>query len=92
MSDAVVYIAKCDEHGLHGEREECFTCGGPVEHVTYVRADMHLQVSAANGRKAEEIKRLNAENTRLREALAQVELLSLDESAAAFAREVLRAS
>jgi hypothetical protein len=28
-----VYIARCPEHGLHGERSECFVCGGPVERV-----------------------------------------------------------
>lgn len=32
MSD-VVFIARCPEHGLHGERDECFVCGGPVEKV-----------------------------------------------------------
>lgn len=29
----VVYIARCPIHGLHGERTECFVCGGPVERV-----------------------------------------------------------
>lgn len=28
-----VNIARCPEHGLHGERTECFVCGGPVEQV-----------------------------------------------------------
>lgn len=28
-----VNIARCPEHGLHGERAECFICGGPVEQV-----------------------------------------------------------
>ena len=27
------YIARCPVHGLHGERQECFVCGGPVEQV-----------------------------------------------------------
>lgn len=31
-----VFIARCPEHGLHGEREECFVCGGPVEQVEMV--------------------------------------------------------
>lgn len=35
MSDAV-NIARCPEHGLHGERTECFICGGPVEQVAMV--------------------------------------------------------
>lgn len=29
-------IARCPEHGLHGERTECFECGGPVEQVAMV--------------------------------------------------------
>jgi hypothetical protein len=32
----VVYIARCPEHGLHGERTECFVCGGEVEQVAMV--------------------------------------------------------
>lgn len=31
-----VYIAKCAEHGLHGERSECYVCGGEVEQVAMV--------------------------------------------------------
>lgn len=34
-----VKIACCPEHGLHGERSECFVCGGPVEQVEYVPAN-----------------------------------------------------
>lgn len=29
-------IARCPEHGLHGRRDSCFECGGPVEQVTVV--------------------------------------------------------
>lgn len=36
MTDAVVYFARCPEHGLHGERTHCFVCGGPVEQVPMV--------------------------------------------------------
>lgn len=43
-SPAVAYIAKCAEHGLHGERDECFVCGKPAEHVGFVRADLFLQI------------------------------------------------
>lgn len=50
MSDAVVYIARCAEHGLHGQRDECFVCGEMVEHVTFVRADMFLAEKAASYR------------------------------------------
>lgn len=28
-----VKIARCPEHGLHGERDTCFVCNGPVEQV-----------------------------------------------------------
>lgn len=28
-----VLVARCPEHGLHGCRETCFECGGPVEQV-----------------------------------------------------------
>jgi hypothetical protein len=31
-------IARCPEHGLHGERTECYVCGGPVEQVEMVPA------------------------------------------------------
>lgn len=31
-----VYIARCPEHGLHGCRQECFECRGPVEQVPMV--------------------------------------------------------
>lgn len=34
-----VTIARCPEHGLHGERTECFVCGGPVEQVPMLPAD-----------------------------------------------------
>jgi hypothetical protein len=37
-----VDIARCPEHGLHGQREECFVCGGPVEQVPVVEVD-HLK-------------------------------------------------
>lgn len=30
---SIVNIARCAEHGLHGERTECFVCAGPVEQV-----------------------------------------------------------
>lgn len=43
-TSAVVYFANCPEHGLHGERDECFVCGKPVDHVAYVRADLHARV------------------------------------------------
>lgn len=33
-----VEIARCPEHGLHGERTSCFVCGGEVEQVRMVLA------------------------------------------------------
>jgi hypothetical protein len=36
MADAIVHIARCPEHGLHGRRDECFVCGGHVEQVAMV--------------------------------------------------------
>lgn len=38
MNGEIVYIARCPEHGLHGQRDECFVCGGPVEQVPMVEA------------------------------------------------------
>jgi hypothetical protein len=35
VSDAT-FIARCPEHGLHGERQDCFECGTPVEQVEVV--------------------------------------------------------
>lgn len=36
MSDTVL-VARCPEHGLHGQRDTCFDCGGPVEQIPMVR-------------------------------------------------------
>lgn len=35
----VVLIACCPQHGLHGQRDECFVCGGPVEQIAMVPAE-----------------------------------------------------
>jgi hypothetical protein len=35
-----VHIARCPEHGLHGERSECFICGGEVEQVEMASVDV----------------------------------------------------
>ena len=40
---AIVWIARCPEHGLHGQRDECFVCGQRVERVPLLpvtRGDM----------------------------------------------------
>ena len=39
MKIATALIARCPQHGLHGEREECFVCGGAVEQVRMIAAD-----------------------------------------------------
>lgn len=36
---SIVNIARCPLHGLHGAREECFTCGDPVEQIPMIAAD-----------------------------------------------------
>lgn len=33
---SIVRIARCPEHGLHGERQDCFVCGKPVEQATMI--------------------------------------------------------
>lgn len=38
-----VEIARCPIHGLHGERTECFVCGGPVEQVPMVPAERYRE-------------------------------------------------
>lgn len=32
----ITHFARCEEHGLHGRRDNCFVCGGPVEQVAMV--------------------------------------------------------
>lgn len=36
---AELYVARCAIHGLHGERTECYVCGGPVEQVPMVELE-----------------------------------------------------
>lgn len=35
MSVEIFEIARCPEHGLHGDRRWCFVCGGPVERAEF---------------------------------------------------------
>jgi hypothetical protein len=35
---SIVTIARCPDHGLHGQRTECYACGGPVEQVEMIPA------------------------------------------------------
>lgn len=41
----VALVARCPEHGLHGQRADCHACGGPVEQVPMVEF-RHLAVLA----------------------------------------------
>lgn len=34
----IVLIARCPEHGLHGERDTCYVCGGAVQQVPMILA------------------------------------------------------
>lgn len=40
-------FARCPDHGLHGERAECFVCGGPVERVPFIPVDVFVEVARA---------------------------------------------
>lgn len=40
---AVVTIARCAEHGLHGDRRECFVCGGDVDRVPMIPVEAIAQ-------------------------------------------------
>lgn len=42
-----VCIARCPEHGLHGERIACFVCDGQVEQVEMVPVVAYLALRAA---------------------------------------------
>lgn len=41
MTIEAVLIARCPQHGLHGERDSCFVCGGPVEQVLMAPVPQH---------------------------------------------------
>jgi hypothetical protein len=45
--EPAVNIARCPTHGLHGERDECHVCGGPVEQVAMIRLVDHEQLRNA---------------------------------------------
>jgi hypothetical protein len=36
---ALVLIACCPDHGLHGQHQVCETCGGPVEQIPMLPAN-----------------------------------------------------
>ena len=48
MTGPTYHIARCPVHGLHGERQEGFVCGGPVEQVPMrpVRPSRRSQIGA----------------------------------------------
>lgn len=37
-ADDACHIASCPEHGVHGQRDVCYDCGGPVERLLMVPA------------------------------------------------------
>jgi hypothetical protein len=42
-----IKIACCDQHGLHGQRNSCFECGGPVAQIEFVSlSDHRVEVEA----------------------------------------------
>jgi len=44
----VVLIARCPEHGLHGQRTTCFECGGLVDQVPFTAAEQrHVERQAS---------------------------------------------
>lgn len=81
----VVTIARCPEHGLHGERTECFVCGGPVEQVRMVPAEFVEGAVVAGVEVAAKVRDANqAERRRLE---AEVERLTRERDRAVEARE-----
>jgi hypothetical protein len=56
----VVHVARCPEHGLHGERSECFVCGGEVEQVPLVPLSALAAVEADLAEARRENERLRA--------------------------------
>lgn len=63
--EGAVNIARCPVHGMHGEREECFVCGVPVEQVPMVPCDdAAIERAARAERERDELK---AEVDRLRQ-------------------------
>lgn len=56
-SAAVAYIANCPEHGLHGERDDCFVCGKEVQHTVFVRSSVYLDVRGRLERERDELRR-----------------------------------
>jgi hypothetical protein len=64
-----VNIARCPEHGLHGERPACFVCGGEVEQVPMVPASEVARYRAALERIAKGTYRLQEAPLLAREAL-----------------------
>jgi hypothetical protein len=47
MGYGVVNIARCPQHGLHGERTECHVCGGLVEQVPMIPGAEHAEAVRA---------------------------------------------
>lgn len=41
------FVARCPEHGVHGQRETCFECGGSVKQITVVPVAASVSMSEA---------------------------------------------
>lgn len=59
----VVYVARCPQHGLHGCRDTCFECDGPVEQVPMVevKGAASMRVMVMNEQEAELVRREGGE-------------------------------
>jgi len=60
-------VAECPTHGLHGCREHCFECGGPVKQVKVVR---YCDYEKARAQGAEEERERLAQDEKFIERLA----------------------
>jgi hypothetical protein len=64
-TDTPVFVPRCPEHGLQGQRDDCFECGGRVEQIPLVSADW-LDRCEHNVKRARDAEQ---EQAKLREAL-----------------------
>lgn len=85
--NGIVHIAWCPKHGLHGERQECFLCGGPVEQIPMVHAVAVGEGNANEARRLQsEVYKLAAERDELQTRLDAID----DELAEARKSKTLR--
>lgn len=65
QSPPVVHIARCEEHGIHGQRATCFACGGHVQQLPMVHVADLIESAQRN---AEVLSALNVALLALGEA------------------------